>query len=65
MPVPIRAVVFDLDGLMFDTEALFFRVSSDMLAGAGQAVQSRDHASYDRPPLGGRGPRPEDHDRPR
>jgi HAD superfamily hydrolase (TIGR01509 family) len=28
----IRAVVFDLDGLMFDTEALFFRVSSDALA---------------------------------
>jgi HAD superfamily hydrolase (TIGR01509 family) len=27
----IRAVVFDLDGLMFDTEALFFRVSSEVL----------------------------------
>ena len=25
----IRAVVFDLDGLMFDTEALFFRVASE------------------------------------
>jgi len=24
MPAPNRAVVFDLDGLMFDTEALFF-----------------------------------------
>ena len=28
----IRAVVFDLDGLMFDTEALFFRVASEALA---------------------------------
>lgn len=37
MPDPIRAVVFDLDGLMFDTEALFFRVSSDMLAARGKA----------------------------
>lgn len=36
MPAPIRAVVFDLDGLMFDTEALFFRVSSDMLAARGK-----------------------------
>ena len=36
MPVPIRAAVFDLDGLMFDTEALFFRVSSDMLAARGK-----------------------------
>ena len=36
MPVPIRAVVFDLDGLMFDTEALFFRVSSEMLAERGK-----------------------------
>jgi beta-phosphoglucomutase-like phosphatase (HAD superfamily) len=32
----IRAVVFDLDGLMFDTEALFFRVSSEMLAARGK-----------------------------
>jgi HAD superfamily hydrolase (TIGR01509 family) len=32
MTVPIRAVVFDLDGLMFDTEALFFRAASEMLA---------------------------------
>ena len=37
MPDPIRAVVFDLDGLMFDTEALFFRVSSEMLAARGKA----------------------------
>ncbi len=34
----IRAVVFDLDGLMFDTEALFFRVSSDMLAARGKWI---------------------------
>jgi HAD superfamily hydrolase (TIGR01509 family) len=36
MPEPIRAVVFDLDGLMFDTEALFFRVSSEMLRERGK-----------------------------
>jgi HAD superfamily hydrolase (TIGR01509 family) len=33
----IRAAVFDLDGLMFDTEALFFRVSSDVLAARGKS----------------------------
>jgi len=33
----IRAVVFDLDGLMFDTEALFYRVSSEMLAARGKS----------------------------
>jgi HAD superfamily hydrolase (TIGR01509 family) len=32
----IRAVVFDLDGLMFDTEALFFRASSEVLASRGK-----------------------------
>jgi HAD superfamily hydrolase (TIGR01509 family) len=32
----IRAVVFDLDGLMFDTEALFFRVASEMLRARGK-----------------------------
>ncbi len=31
----IEAVVFDLDGLMFDTEALFFRVSCEMLEARG------------------------------
>lgn len=36
MPASIRAVVFDLDGLMFDTEALFFRVSSEMVAARGK-----------------------------
>jgi HAD superfamily hydrolase (TIGR01509 family) len=33
---PIRAVAFDLDGLMFDTEALFVRVASEMLAERGK-----------------------------
>jgi HAD superfamily hydrolase (TIGR01509 family) len=33
----VSAVVFDLDGLMFDTEALFFRVSSDVLASRGKS----------------------------
>jgi HAD superfamily hydrolase (TIGR01509 family) len=32
----IKAVVFDLDGLMFDTEALFYRVSSEVLASRGK-----------------------------
>lgn len=32
----IRAVAFDLDGLMFDTEALFFRVATEMLAARGK-----------------------------
>ena len=32
----IQAVVFDLDGLMFDTEALFFRVSSEVLESRGK-----------------------------
>ena len=36
MPASIRAVVFDLDGLMFDTEALFFRVSAEMVAARGK-----------------------------
>lgn len=31
----IDAVVFDLDGLMFDTEALFYRVSCEMLEARG------------------------------
>ncbi|WP_435019180.1 HAD family hydrolase [Tundrisphaera sp. TA3] len=35
-PTPIRAVVFDLDGTMFDTEALFFRVASEMLQARGK-----------------------------
>jgi len=33
----IRAVVFDLDGLMFDTEALFFQVSSQALEARGKS----------------------------
>lgn len=36
MPARPRAVAFDLDGLMFDTEALFFRVASEMLAARGK-----------------------------
>jgi HAD superfamily hydrolase (TIGR01509 family) len=32
----IRAVVFDMDGLMFDTEALFFQVASETLAARGK-----------------------------
>jgi hypothetical protein len=32
----IRAVVFDLDSLMFDTEAPFFRVSSEALVERGK-----------------------------
>lgn len=35
-PIPIRAVVFDLDGLMFDTEALFAKVAGDLLAARGK-----------------------------
>ena len=35
-PTTIRAVVFDLDGLMFNTEALFFRVASEMLRDRGK-----------------------------
>jgi HAD superfamily hydrolase (TIGR01509 family) len=38
MPNPIRAVVFDLDGLMFDTEALFHRVAAEMLAARGKVL---------------------------
>lgn len=32
----VRAVVFDLDGLMFDTEALFYRVGCEALAARGR-----------------------------
>ncbi len=35
-PPKILAVAFDLDGLMFDTEALFFRVASEMLLERGK-----------------------------
>ncbi|MHC5544450.1 HAD family hydrolase, partial [Singulisphaera rosea] len=38
MPGPILAVVFDLDGLMFDTEALFHRVLAAMLAARGKLL---------------------------
>jgi HAD superfamily hydrolase (TIGR01509 family) len=33
----IRAVVFDLDGLMFDTEALFFRSAAGVLESRGKS----------------------------
>jgi HAD superfamily hydrolase (TIGR01509 family) len=33
----VRAVVFDMDGLMFDTEALFFQVASETLAVRGKS----------------------------
>ena len=36
MTSPILAVALDLDGLMFDTEALFFRVASEMLTSRGK-----------------------------
>src|SRR5262245_41088017 len=35
---PIAAVVFDLDGLMFDTEALFAKVAGDLLAARGKRL---------------------------
>jgi len=35
-PFHLRAVVFDLDGLMFDTEKLFVRVASEMLQSRGK-----------------------------
>ncbi len=36
MKSKIRAVAFDLDGLMFDTEALFSRIAGEMLASRGK-----------------------------
>ena len=36
----ILAVAFDLDGLIFDTEALFFRVASEMLSARGKQFTS-------------------------
>ena len=37
-PAPIRAVAFDLDGLMFDTEALFARVLGGFLEERGRSL---------------------------
>ncbi|HEY2155225.1 MAG TPA: HAD family phosphatase [Isosphaeraceae bacterium] len=37
-PAPIRAVAFDLDGLMFDTEALFARVLRGYLEERGRSM---------------------------
>ncbi len=39
-PPKILAVAFDLDGLMFDTEALFFRVASEMLIDRGKTFHA-------------------------
>ena len=39
-PSRISAVVFDMDGLMFDTEALFHRVAAEMLAEHGKEFTS-------------------------
>jgi HAD superfamily hydrolase (TIGR01509 family) len=36
MSMAIRAVVFDLDGLMFDTEALFFRSAAGVMESRGK-----------------------------
>lgn len=36
----ILAVAFDLDGLMFDTEALFFRVAAEMVAARGRTFHA-------------------------
>jgi len=36
----ISAAVFDLDGLMFDTEALFYRVSAEALAARGKTFSA-------------------------
>lgn len=36
-PSPPLAVAFDLDGLMFDSEALFVRVAGELLAARGKA----------------------------
>jgi len=36
----ILAVAFDLDGLMFDTEALFFRVASEMVQARGKTFHT-------------------------
>jgi HAD superfamily hydrolase (TIGR01509 family) len=41
MPSRFQAVVFDLDGLMFDTEALFYRVAAEMLAARGKEFTPR------------------------
>ncbi len=35
-PIQVLAIAFDLDGLIFDTEALFFRVGTEMLADRGK-----------------------------
>ena len=35
-PGPVRAVVFDLDGLMVDSERLFFRVAERLLGRRGK-----------------------------
>lgn len=39
--IVIKAVVFDMDGLMFDTEALYHRVTADLLAEKGKSFTSQ------------------------
>ncbi len=40
MPSPLRAVVFDLDGLMFNTEALHQKVGSEVLRRRGKPFEA-------------------------
>jgi HAD superfamily hydrolase (TIGR01509 family) len=49
--LPLRAVVFDLDGLMFNTETLYRRVGSELLRRRGkQADEALFSAMMGRPP---------------
>jgi beta-phosphoglucomutase-like phosphatase (HAD superfamily) len=41
--VPLRAIVFDFDGVIADSEPLHFRAFRDVLAGEGLALSERDY----------------------